>query len=98
MSTKEATLKGGLHAGVGGFLAGSIALSVSGFKEMFGFERSTAQAAEATNANTVNVQDAATNWLTSIVGAFDGNPVYGEMIENMREAERRLAAEYDGVE
>jgi hypothetical protein len=36
-------------------------------------------------------------WLASIVGAFDGDPFYARMIENVEENRRRTVAEYDAV-
>jgi hypothetical protein len=49
-------------------------------------------ASDTTVSNTANVT--ATNWLSSIVGAFDNDPVYARIIENIKENRRRLAAEY----
>jgi hypothetical protein len=47
-------------------------------------------------ANTTSVSS--TDWLASIVGAFDDDPFYARMIENMEENSRRMAAQYEIVE
>lgn len=47
---------------------------------------------ESTTAvtNTVNVAVANTNWLASIVGAFDDDPIYARIIENVKESRREM--------
>jgi hypothetical protein len=48
--------------------------------------------------DTITVDKTGADWFASSVGAFDGSPTYAQMIENMRESNRLLAAEYHDVE
>lgn len=53
---------------------------------------------EAAETASVNVPDETERWLASIVGAFDEDPFYARMIDNIEENRRRMAAEYDAAE
>jgi len=47
----------------------------------------------ATSSQTSNVSDLSqlrTNWIDSIIGTFDGNPVYARIMRNVQENRRRL--------
>lgn len=77
-------------------LSGSISEGVATVAKIF---RSGAQQpAQAAAADTVNVGEDTQPWFASIVGAFDNDPIYARIIENINENRRRLAAEYDVVE
>lgn len=73
------------------------AITLSRLRATFGFSDDP-QPAKTANANAVNVNDETARWLASIVGAFDGDPFYARMIENIEENRRRMAAEYDTAE
>jgi hypothetical protein len=73
------------------------AVTLSRLKATFGFSDDP-QPAQTANVNAVNVNDETGRWLASIVGAFDGDPFYARMIENIEENRRRMAAEYDTAE
>jgi hypothetical protein len=52
-----------------------------------------------TDVETINIDVAETReWLASIVGAFDSDPFYAQMIANIEENRRRMIAEYEAVE
>lgn len=40
--------------------------------------------------NIVNVAAANKNWLASVVGAFDDDPIYARIIENVNESRREM--------
>lgn len=73
------------------------AITLSRLKATFGFSDDP-QPVQTANMNAVNVHDETARWLASIVGAFDGDSFYAQMIENIEENRRRMAAEYDAAE
>jgi hypothetical protein len=72
-------------------------ITLSTIRATFGFNDDP-QPTKTANVNAVSVNDETARWLASIVGAFDGDPFYARMIENMEENRRRMAAEYENVE
>ena len=53
------------------------------------------QGEQTSSANTANLTETArSNWVDSIVGAFDDNPVYVRIMENVKENRRRLEEQF----
>ncbi len=51
-----------------------------------------------TFAATINATDDTKQWLASIIGAFDSDPIYAQIMENEREARKRMDEQFIIIE
>ena len=53
-----------------------------------------AESTQSHTASTNTFTASAPSWLASVVGAFDDNPLYPQIVENEREARRRMDEQF----
>ena len=87
MSLNEQTVRSSINKYTGSVFTNTREIGLSMIRERYGFE-SIQKSASSTTSNSVNI--GATDWLASIVGAFDDDPVYARIIENVKENRRRM--------
>lgn len=93
----EATVKGWLGIDFKALIDGNLSLGVARIRRGVGVQEEPARPADTTTDVVVGNTTSA-NWFASVVGAFDDDPGYAQIIENIRENRRRMAAEYEAVE
>lgn len=97
MSTNPSTLRNSLNLDFS-TLKGFVDDGTVGLSRVKGHLGLDLEATGTTATNAINFSKSGKDWLNSVIGAFDNNPLYHQILENEREARKRMDDDFTSFE